>query len=280
MASAATIRSPDGFKGPLLLAMALHAILLGYMAIAGIFIHSGESWGSNGGSVTVGIVGSVPAIPLPRPEIESTSRVVDESKGLYNAEPPKIVPTPPDAVPIPTFQNVKPPKPLKRPEKPPETLTQPPPKYQSNPSKLLENPAPPPPNAIPYGRGGAPSVPTSSFSMGAGNTQAGLGFTGAAGGDFGSRFSWYVEAVQRRVSGNWLQSTVDPSVSVAPRVVVTFTILRDGTVTNVQITQSSNNYSVDSSAVRAVRESSPLNPLPPGYSGSNVNVEFWFDFHR
>jgi hypothetical protein len=29
-----------------------------------------------------------------------------------------------------------------------------------------------------------------------------------------------------------------------------------------------------------VKESSPLAPLPPGYSGSSVNVEFWFDYHR
>ena len=116
--------------------------------------------------------------------------------------------------------------------------------------------------------------------MGSGNTQASLGFTGTAGGDFGSRFSWYVEAVQRRVSGNWLQSSVDPSVSTAPRVVVTFTIMRDGTVTNAQTTQSSNNYSVDNSALRAVRDASPLDRLPGGYQGSSVNVEFWFDFHR
>ena len=116
--------------------------------------------------------------------------------------------------------------------------------------------------------------------MGAGTTQAGLAFSGVGGGDFGSRFSWYVEAVQRRISSNWLQSTVDPSIAYAPRVVVTFTILRDGTVTNVQITQKSNDYSVDSSAVRAVNASSPLDRLPGGYSGSSVNVEFYFDYHR
>ena len=90
--------------------------------------------------------------------------------------------------------------------------------------------------------------------MGKGTTQGGLSFNGVNGGDFGSRFSWYVEAVQRRISSNWLQSTVDPNVSAAPRVVVTFTILRDGTVTNIQTTQRSNNYSVDTSAIRAVKE--------------------------
>ena len=123
-------------------------------------------------------------------------------------------------------------------------------------------------------------MPTTSFALGAGTTQAGLGITGAAGGDFGSRFSWYVEAVQRRISGNWLASTVDPSVATAPRVVVTFTILRDGSVANIQLTQRSNNSSVDSSATRAVQDSSPLARLPAEYSGSSVNVEFWFDFHR
>jgi protein TonB len=73
---------------------------------------------------------------------------------------------------------------------------------------------------------------------------------------------------------------VDPSVVAAPRVEVVFTILRDGTVTNIQLTQRSNNNSVDTSAVRAVRDSSPLQALPAGYSGSSVNVEFWFDFRR
>jgi protein TonB len=263
MDSALTIRPPDRLKAPLLIAMAMHAALLGYAFIVGIHSNDGQNWGGPGGSITVGVVGSVPSIPLPHPDVSSQSRVVDESKGLYKAEPPKVVPPPPDALPIPKFKELKPP-----------------PKYVTRPSKILENPTPPPPNAVPYGGGGAPNIPSSSFAIGQGNTQAGLGFTGSGGGDFGSRFSWYVEAVQRRVSSNWLQSTVDPSVSVAPRVVVTFTILRNGEVANIQITHSSNNYSVDASAVRAVKESSPLNPLPPGYNGSNVNVEFWFDFHR
>ncbi|HKV03515.1 MAG TPA: TonB family protein [Candidatus Acidoferrales bacterium] len=212
--------------------------------------------------MTVGVVGSLPAIPLPQPEVASTNRVVDESKGLYKSEPVAPPKPAPDATPIPKFERNKPPK------------------YITRPSKVLENPTPLPSNAIPYGGGGTPTVPTTSFALGAGATQAGLGFTGANGSDFGSRFSWYVEAVQRRISGNWLQSAVDPSVSVAPRVIVTFTILRDGSVTNIQITQSSNNYSVDSSGTRAVRDSSPLSRLPSEYSGSNVNVEFWFDFHR
>jgi TonB family protein len=73
---------------------------------------------------------------------------------------------------------------------------------------------------------------------------------------------------------------VDPSLSWAPRVVVTFDILRDGTVTNIQLTQSSNNRSLDTSAIRAVQSSSPLLALPAAYSGSRVSVEFYFDYRR
>jgi periplasmic protein TonB len=244
--------------------LVFHAVIAALLVISATYSHREESWGGPGGAISVGVVGSVPGIPMPRPEVETTNRVVDESKGLYKSEPvPKVVP-PPDATPIPKFERNKPPK------------------YVTRPSKVLENKAPPPPNAVPYGGGGTPTVPHTSFAMGAGTaTQGGIGFSaGAGGGNFGSRFSWYVEAVQRRVSGNWLQSTVDPRIQYAPRVVVTFTILRDGTVTNVQVTTSSGNASVDMSAVRAVRESSPLDHLPPEYSGSNVGVEFWFDYKR
>lgn len=262
MTAMTAIQPDESLRRYVVASLGLHAALACIAIGYAWFGHNGSDWGGPGGSVTVGIVGSLPAIPLPRPEVESPSRVVDESKGLYKSEPqPKPKPEP-DATPIPKFERNKPPK------------------YVSRPSKVLENPVPPPANAVPYGGGGTPTVPTTSFAIGPGNTQAGLGFNGVGAGDFGSRFSWYVEAVQRRISRNWLQSTVDPSVMWAPRVVVTFTILRDGSVTNIQIMQSSNNYSVDNSAIRAVRDSSPLDRLPAGYSGSEVHVEFWFDFHR
>jgi periplasmic protein TonB len=265
MASIAVTRPPDDLTGPLWLSVGFHAALLAFLVFQGLYAHGGTSWGGPGGAITVGVVGSVPGIPMPRPEVVTPNRVVDESKGLYKAEPPPAIKVPPpDAVPIPKFMQAKPA-----------------PKYVTRPSKILENKTPPPPNAVPYGAGGAPAVPYTSFAMGSGtSTQAGMGFNGAGGGDFGSRFSWYVEAVQRRISSNWLQSTIDANVSVAPRVSVTFDILRDGTIANIQITRSSGNYSVDTSALRAIQGSSPLDRLPPEYSGSRVGVEFWFDFHR
>jgi len=261
MATLAANRTQEGLGRPLTFSVLFHGGLLTLLAISAFFSHRGDPWGGPGGAISVGLVGSVPGVPMPRPEVETPSRVVDESKGLYKSEPQPKVQPPADATPIPKFERNKPPK------------------YNTRPSKVLENPTPPPPNAVPYGGGGAPTVPYTSFSMGAG-TQGGLGFSGAGGGDFGSKFPWYVEAVQRRVSGNWLQSTVDPGVRFAPRVVVTFDILRNGAAANIQVIRSSGNSSVDTSAVRAIRDSSPLGPLPGEYGGSKVSVEFWFDFKR
>jgi protein TonB len=274
MTAIATYRTAENLKAFLWYSFALHAALFLLLIKPIFFPHNVESWGApGGGSVKVGIVGSVPAIPLPRPEIETPSRVVDETKGLYKAEPPEIKAPPPDAIPIPKFEHLKPPKPAK------VANTAPPPPKDTHPSKVLENPIPPPPNAVPYGKGGTPTVPVTSFALGAGTTQAGISFSGPSGsGDFGSKYPWYVEGVQRRISGNWIQSTVDASVGWAPRVVVSFEILKDGTITNVQITRSSNNNSVDTSAKRAVLDCVKVQPLPPGYS--TAVVEFWFDYKR
>jgi periplasmic protein TonB len=107
-----------------------------------------------------------------------------------------------------------------------------------------------------------------------------MAFTGAGGGNFGERYSWYVEAVQRRVSGNWLQATIDPGIHSAPRAEISFTISRSGAISTIQVTQSSGNQSVDTSGVRALQASNPLQPLPGDYSGSYVNVTYYFDFRR
>ena len=261
MTGVATFETRDNLKRPLSFSILFHIALGALLVVSSVYSHRGDLWGGPGGAITVGLVGSVPGVPMPRPEVETTNRVVDESKGFYKTEPAPKVQPPPDATPIPKFERNKPPK------------------YVTRPSKVLENPAKPPHNAVPYGRGGAPAVPYTSFSLGAG-TQGGLGFSGTSGGDFGSRYSWYVEAVQRRISMNWLQTTVDPSIQFAPRVVATFDILRNGTVTNAQIAQSSGNASVDRSAIRAILGSNPLQALPNDYSGSKVSVEFWFDFKR
>ena len=257
----------QSLKGPLLWSIVLHSFLFGSMIVSTFVSHRGDLWSGSGGggAISVKLVGGLQGVPLPRPETVTTNRVVDESKGLYKPEPkPKPKAPPPDAAQIPQFTKEKQPR------------------YVTRPSKTLEDNTPPPQNAVPYGGGGAPSVPYSQFALGAaGSPNAGMQFgSQGGGGDFTGRYSWYVDAVQRRVSSNWLQSTVDPALRFAPRAVVTFDILRNGAIANVQMLQTSGNASVDGSVVRAVQGSNPLQPLPSDYSGNKVSVEFWFDFRR
>lgn len=93
---------------------------------------------------------------------------------------------------------------------------------------------------------------------------------------FAARFPQYVGAVQRRMSNNWLES-----ISWVPRpCIATFTILRNGTIINIRLTQSSGGQEADMSVVHAIENSNPLDHLPAEYAPSSANVEFEFDFRR
>ncbi len=256
----------NNLKKPLVWSIAFHAALFSSLLASTLLSHSGDSWGGPGGdnSISVGLVGKLPGVPMPHPDAVTTSRVVDTTQGLYKSEPPpKELEVEAETKKIPEFAKEKPPR------------------YVTRPSKILEDKTPPPSNAVPYGQGGSPALPYTQFTV-SGATQAGMGFTGSGpgAGDFTGRFPAYVDAVRNRVSTNWLQSSVDPSVRWAPRAMFTFQILRDGSVANITKTQGSGNSSVDNSALRAILSSSPLSPLPSGYGGSSVTVEFWFDFRR
>src|SRR5580704_4714234 len=87
-----------------------HGALVALLFISAHYSPHEDSWGGPGGAISVGVVGSVPGIPMPRPEHATPNRVVDESKGLYKSEPPpKIKQPPPDTVALPKFNLVKPP---------------------------------------------------------------------------------------------------------------------------------------------------------------------------
>ena len=243
------------------------------------------------------LVGSA-SIPLPAPAVPTENRVATENPGLHYTEPPK----PPEPKPAPKAPKPEPDKEAialpaknakvaKEPEKKP---TQPQPKSEEpsstkreiattgrSPRQVADLRKPPADlpqtNEIPYGQGGPVQGPYGGFQAEAGS--GGFRMLGDAG-DFGSRYSWYVNAIRNRISSNWLKSTVDPNIRSAPRVYVQFQIARDGRILNPQITASSGIPSLDRSALRAVMDSNPMPPLPSDYPRSMVAVEFWFDFLR
>jgi protein TonB len=142
-----------------------------------------------------------------------------------------------------------------------------------------KNPPPPEPetNQVAFGEGGPVSGPYGSFA--AGGAKGGFGVTGS-GGDFGTRYGWYVQVIQRKVSENWLKYEVDPGITSAQRVYITFDVARDGHPYNVQVEQSSGVPSLDTSAVRALQRIDTFGSLPPDYSGNKISVEYWFDYKK
>jgi len=238
----------------------LHVAVAGCIVLYAVIWHggSGSGWGAGGGGDAMGVT-LVSSVPLPASPDQTQNVLANESKGLTQSLP-KTEEKEPDAIPIPDKN----------------TKTKPKPRVSESQQKAKPEPEEAS-NVVPFGEGGPVSGPYGSFN--AGGAKGGFGFTGG-GGDFGSRYAWYVRVVQQKVSENWLKYEVDPGIADARRVYVTFDIKRDGQPTNVEIEQSSGVPSLDQSAVRALQRIDTFGPLPPDYSGNKVSVEFWFDYKR
>ena len=218
----------------------------------------GEGWGAGGGGSAIG-VSVVSTVPLPATAAQNQNVLANESKGITKSQP-KPEEKEPDAIDI-QGKNTK--------VKPKKTPT--PTKEKPKPAPEQET------NQVAFGEGGPVSGPYGSFS--AGGAKGGFGITGG-GGDFGTKFGWYVQIIQRKVSENWLKYEVDPKITTAQRVYITFDVARDGHPFNVQVEQSSGVPSLDVSATRALQRIDTFGPLPPDYSGSKISVEYWFDYSR
>jgi len=262
------------FKPYLTASGLLHAGLIVLVALSGYFHWTGNRWAGPGGGnegVKVNLVGNS-GLPMPTPPSVNESNVVDPSKSLWKndvkPEPPqpkKEEIVPPDLKNVPEFKTLE--KPNKRPPPPPR------------PNKAFEPKVPNPDNVVPGKNLGAPKVTTGAGSAPGSSTTPGLAVKPEGGGDFASRYGWYIESVKRRIQGNWMQNTIDPGVRAArtAHAVVQFTIYKDGAVKDIRVSQSSGNLSMDNSSLRAVMSSNPMPGLPPDYSGSYVTVLFDFD---
>jgi TonB family protein len=253
----------DSLRRFLIYSLFLHGALAAAMVASIVFHFQGNRWGDIGGGsegeVNVKLVGSV-GLPMPKPPDVTESKTFDPTDSLYKTQPQPKPPEPPKPeIKIPEFKKEKPPK------------------QKERPSRVFDNPTPVPDNAVAQ-HGGKMNVPTGTAPV-PGAAAPGVNIQGQGGGDFASRYGWYIDAVRRKIAMNWLQSTIDPAVrnAHAAKCTMTFVIARNGEVKDIRIAQTSGNYSMDTSAQRALLSASPMPPLPNDYSGSYVNVTFDFD---
>ena len=209
------------------------------------FGYQTQSSGSVGISVTK-------SIPIPQKD-GRVNRLANDTESVVPQAPPKkrevakAPPPDPRAIPLPT-RNA-----LKKPAPQPST-------------RDIYKPQPLRPNQVYSDTREALKSP--NFAMqGAGGVGLGENTT------LGNRFGYYADLMRRQIASKWNTGGMQND---GRKVLVTFAILRDGTVEGVRVAQPSGNYALDTSAQRAVLEASPLPQLPAGYQQNSAQVELWF----
>lgn len=129
--------------------------------------------------------------------------------------------------------------------------------------------------APPAATASRPSTPSSSTEASGqgGFAVPGIGAAGVTaleGGDF--PYDAYIERMISLVGTRWFR----PRLQGEPLTTLYFVIERGGAVRDVKIEKSSGNTAFDRAAFRAVREASPLPPLPFSYTGTYLGVHLTF----
>ncbi len=104
-----------------------------------------------------------------------------------------------------------------------------------------------------------------------GNPKGAPGIDAIKEPDFGP----YMKELQRRIKMNWDPPKGDQS----KRVILLFSIARDGRLLNVSILRSSGLPAADKAAIDAVKLTAPFRPLPAEFKGNNIDIQFTFDYN-
>jgi periplasmic protein TonB len=91
----------------------------------------------------------------------------------------------------------------------------------------------------------------------------------------GARFGAYADLLRQRITAAWQRNGLDPRSQHDPAV-ISLVIMQNGSVRDIQLTQTSGNPAIDNSALRALYQANPLPPLPPGL-GSSFPIQFTFN---
>ena len=239
-------------------ALALHAALIGgFVASNWLAAHTDMFGAKDAGGAAVGIE-TVNAIPLPSHGPENHLATDSESEVPQTPTKPdkvKAAKPPPDAIPI---KSKTPKKTLAEVASEQTHVT----KFkQIDPYQVTSK--------------SAPALSTPAFSVsGSGRIAMGPQTT------LGTNYAGYGSQIQQLIATHWHTETIDQNIRSGPVVMVTFEIARDGSIRNVRIVQGSNILPLDASVERAIRDSNPLPPLPPGFPRDSALIDSSFELKR
>jgi protein TonB len=224
----------------------------------------GNEWGVNGpqGAIQANLVNSAPSIPLPAVTPPTPNVLATQEPSPAPAPPTKetIPITPPDAIPLAAH----------KPKLKPAEKAQPPSPQHAQPTNTQ--------NRATYGEAAATNMAHAMNN----SEQRNNAPVQVQGGDFASRFPWYVDKITRMVSQNWYTYQIDSSTRFGSQVSIVFTIRRDGSVdfSSIQLPQPSMSPSLNKTAREAVQRVGNFGPLPDQYTGKSVSVEYTFTYDQ
>ena len=193
--------------------------------------------------------------------------------------PPTVAPPPSLAVIRPApVRSVAPPPPV-APVNPPTVIA---PRVAAPPdiTKPVITPPVVTPPKMASARGMKPAAPAATLGAQAGSAAAhGLGMvaeTGVTVGNTDPALAYYFVLVQDKITGNWTPPKMGPGTTAS--VNVSLRILRSGQVRDLAVDASSGDRILDDSALRALRLSTPLPPLPPLFKAETLYLQLRFTF--
>jgi protein TonB len=239
--------------GSLLLHGALAGCILAYGILGGFLHHN--TWGNagSGGSIQVTLV--THALPLPSDQPPNENVLSTETPSQAPAEPTPKAKEAVDQSAIPIAGKEK--KPQQ--QTTPKTQQHQPQAQQDNMARYGEQ----------AGSSMARAIPTQGFTSGQ---------TTVSDGDFGSRFGWYVDGINRKMSSSAYKQEVDPQTPRGARAFIEFAIHRDGSVSSIKLDQSSGSQTLDRSCLRAAQRVDTFGALPAQYNQSMVLTSYYCEY--
>jgi protein TonB len=238
--------------GSLLLHGALAAGLVTYGLLGGLFHRS--LWGSpgSGGAIQVSLIS---ALPLPSDQPPNQNVLATDTPSQAPSEP---APKAKQAVDESALE-------IAGKQKKPQ--------QQTAPKTPQHQPQPQQDNVAKYGEQAGSSMPRTTQTQGFSSGQ-----TTVTDGDFGSRFGWYVDGINRKMSSSSFRQEVDSHTPRGARAYIQFAIHRDGSVTNVQMGQTSGSPTLDRACMRAALRVDTFGALPAQYSQSTVMTSYYCEY--
>ncbi|MFY9853209.1 MAG: TonB family protein [Terracidiphilus sp.] len=236
--------------GSLLLHLALAACLLTYGLVAGLFHHN--QWGNagSGGAIQVSLTSALP-LPSDQPPNENVLATDTPSQAPAESTPKAKQAIDETAIPIAGKRKQQ---------------------QQENARKAAQHQAELDKRAQ-YGEQAGSSMPRSVSAQNGTN-----GPVSISSGDFGSRFGWYVEGIERKMTSSWNRYEVDQRTVKGMKSYIQFTIHRDGSVSNIRLDQSSGSQTLDSSCLRAAQRVDTFGALPAQYNESTVMTSYYCEY--